>query len=184
MRNPKKRIIYSNYNLDELFDDARQEVIDRGEEPTETAIWNEIYEMDNLNWEEEKERLTDFFEGGKWIAMGTCGRWNGTFPAGLVFTDFMEFFNKLSRDCDYYEFSDINGHFHVRTSHHDGDYNFEIRKLTPAGIRFLDNWSQSFSDNRPEREIHKRLMEKYSVLPHFVHNVYGCPKTEYETKAA
>lgn len=46
MRNPKKRIIYSNYNLDELFDDARQEVIDRGEEPTETAIWNEIYEMD------------------------------------------------------------------------------------------------------------------------------------------
>lgn len=38
MRNQKKRIIYSNYNLDEMFDDARQEVIDRGEEPTDTAI--------------------------------------------------------------------------------------------------------------------------------------------------
>lgn len=86
MREPKKRIIYSNYDLDEMFDDARQEVIDRGEEPTEAVIWNEIYEMDNLNWEEEKERLTDFFEGGKWIAMGTCGRWNGTFPVGFVFT--------------------------------------------------------------------------------------------------
>ena len=109
MREPKKRIIYSNYDLDEMFDDARQEVIDRGEEPTEAVIWNEIYEMDNLNWEEEKERLTDFFEGGKWIAMGTCGRWNGTFPVGFVFTDFMEFFNKLSRDCDYYEFSDPDG---------------------------------------------------------------------------
>lgn len=38
MRNQKKRIIYSNYNLDEMFDDARQEVIDRGEEPIDTAI--------------------------------------------------------------------------------------------------------------------------------------------------
>lgn len=38
MRNQKKRIIYSNYNLDEMFDDTRQEVIDRGEEPTDTAI--------------------------------------------------------------------------------------------------------------------------------------------------
>ena len=184
MREPKKRNIYSNYDLDEMFDDARQEVIDRGEEPTETAIWDEVYEMDNLNWAKEKEKLIDFFEGGKWIAMSTCGRWNGTFQAGLVFTDFMEFFNKLSRDCDYYKFYDINGHFHVRASHHDGDYIFEIKKLTPAGIRFLDNWSQSFSDNRPEREIHKRLMEKYSILPHFVHSVYGCPKTEYENNIA
>ena len=64
MREPKKRNIYSNYDLDEMFNDARQEVIDRGEEPTETAIWDEVYEMDNLNWAEEKEKLIDFFEGG------------------------------------------------------------------------------------------------------------------------
>jgi len=29
MREPKKRNIYSNYDLDEMFDDVRQKVIDR-----------------------------------------------------------------------------------------------------------------------------------------------------------
>ena len=32
--------------------------------------------------------------------------------------------------------------------------------------------------------VMKRLMEKYSVLPHFAYSVYGCPKTEYVDKVA
>lgn len=38
MREPKKRNKYSNYDLDEMFDDARQEVIDRGEESTDISM--------------------------------------------------------------------------------------------------------------------------------------------------
>ena len=47
-----------------------------------------------MNWQDEEERLIDFFEGSTWILQGYSGRWNGTHRGGYIFTDFMEMFQK------------------------------------------------------------------------------------------
>ena len=37
-----------------------------------------------------------------------------------------------------------------------------------------------FFDKRTEEYVHDKVMERYSILPHFAHTVYGCPKVEYK----
>ena len=182
MRKPQRRTIYNNYNLWEDYEeDAREMLEERGNSNlSENDIWDEINFIDEVNWENEKENLEDFFSEGTWILRGCVGRWDGNYQAGTIFTDFMEMFYKATRDCDYVHIYDENGHLYLRCSHHDGTNLYEIKKLTDKGIEYLENWEYNWDDKRNERYVHDQIMKRYSVLPQFMHKVYGCPKVEYE----
>ena len=181
-KEPVRRIIYSNYDLWEKYEEfAREELAESGNKnPSNSEIWDIISEQDAIAWQDEKERLIDFFSGEKWILRGTVGRWNGSFEAGTVFDDFVEMFYKITRSCDYFSLYDENGHMYLECSHHDGTNKYEIKKITDRGIDYLGNWEEKWNDKRTERQVHDTIMKRYSVLPHYAHTMYESPKTEWK----
>lgn len=185
MKEAQRRTIYNNYNLwDDYEEFARENLADNGNEnPSNDEIWEEIYLQDSFNWDDEKERLENFFAEGTWILRGINEFWYGRKEAGIIFTDFMDMFNKATTDCDYVHIYDENGHLFLKCSHHDGTNFYEIKKVTDKGIDYIDRWKDNWNDKRTEEYIHDRVMEKYSTLPHFAHTVYGCLKVEYKKVA-
>lgn len=188
MRKPEKRTIYSNYDLWGDYEEDAREYFEYtygdDKEPTQEELWDIIHSLDEDAWEIEKENLEKFFSEGTWILRGTVSRWDGTYPAGTIFTDFMDMFSKATEDCDYIHIYDENGHLYLKCSHHDGTNLYEIKKLTEKGEVYLENWENSgWDDKRSERYVHDQIMKRYSVLPHFAHKVYGCSKVAYETVA-
>ena len=183
----KERIIYNNYDLwEDYADDARAFLAEEypEEEITDNSIWDEIYFQDNINWEDEHERLKDFFTGnGYFMIRGYVGRWDGRHAAGYVFDDFDDMFYKAVKDCDYIKIWDENGHFYLKCSHHDGTNFFEIKRISSKGYDFIDNWNYNYEDTRTEEKIHTIVWNSnfLSSLPHFAHTVYGCKKREGKT---
>lgn len=181
-REPIIRTIYNNYDLWSNYNEAAKEICIENNilNPTDDDIWEEIYFQDNINWDGEKERLIDFFDGSTWILQGYSGRWDGVHRGGYIFTDFMEMFEKATKDCEYIHIYDENGLMYLKCSHHDGTNLYMIKKITDKGIDYLERWEENWGDKRTEEYIHDQIMKHYSVLPHFAHQIYGCPKTEYE----
>ena len=192
MREPKKRIIYGNYDLWDVYADDVSEYlleINPEKEPTENAIWEEIYICDETEWSERKADLREFFDDGStWLLIGSVGLWSGTYAGGFTFKTFDEMFDKVSKDCDYWSFWDENGHFYGQCSHHDGTNYFEIKKMSEQGVNLLDDWEYAESDSElylySERQIHEKIWEEYASLPEFVHRVFGCAQIEYEDETA
>lgn len=188
MRTAKERIIYSDYDLWDDYEITARESIRENEgkdTPTDNEIWDEIYFLDSINWNDTKSELKKFFDDGStWILQGTTGRWDGAHKGGYIFTDFSDMFNKAMKDCDYVKFSDKNGHFYLECSHHDGTNHYEIKRMTDAGVEYYERWNESWSDQRSEEHVHDMIMKRYSTLPHYVHRVYGAKKIEYEVNAA
>lgn len=183
-RRIKERKIYDNYSLWEAFEnEARKTLIESGNtNPSEDTIWKEIYAMDEIVWEDVKEDFQMFFDDNStWILTGTVELWHGTYECGLLFHTFDEMIRKVGKDCDYFRFLDSNGHFFLQCSHPDGVNRYEIRKVTKTGEEYYENWEYGSKqhDHRSEQTIYDQIMKRYSVLPHFVHQVYGLPKTEY-----
>lgn len=183
----KQRIIYDNYNLDEMYDDCRSFLLEEYEpdEITEEEIWNLIFHENDLHWQDEHERLKEFFDGnGPWPRSSHVGRWNGRHAAGHVFTDFDEMFYKAAQDCDFCKIWDENGHFYIQCSHHDGTNTFEIKRITEKAAEMLDLWKYDYNDTRTERELYDIVWNcnLFSGLPHFAHTVYGCRKRENKCK--
>lgn len=181
----KIRTIYNNYDLWEDYEkDVREILSENGNfKPSDKEIWEEIYFQDEINWEYEKENLDDFFKDKTWIIFGTVQRWNGMYPGGIIFTDFWKAWDKATVDCEYFHLYDVNGHFYIKCSHHDGTNLFEIKQLTEKGERYYENWEYKWNDSRSEKYVHKQIIEKYSTLPYYAHKVFGVPKKEYEKKA-
>lgn len=191
-RIPKKRTIYSNYDLwenypDDYIKDCLKENGYEEDDITEEAMNRERYFYDEMDWQDAKCSLEEFFSknGDSWIAVGKVGLWHGVYPAGTVFEEFDKFFYEAVKDCDYWHLYDENGHLYLRCSHHDGTNLFEIRRITDQGIKFLERWEDNWDDKRSEQYIHTQIMKRYSRLPQFAKKVYGCKRFEYEpiTKA-
>lgn len=179
-KQPAERVIYSNYDLDEMYDDARAFLEETAEEePTEAEIWNEIYFLSASYWDDEHEQLKKHLTGPL-LLMGSVGLWTGKHAAGDVFNDFDEAFSAATQECDYWKLWDENGHLYLKCSHHDGTNLFEIKRLTSRGSALLDNWNYNYDDPRPEETIHSIIFSSnlFSALPHFAHIVYGCKKRE------
>ena len=113
------------------------------------------------------------------------GRWDGCYAAGTVFegSNVLSVFCKSLTDCDYWKIYDINGHFYFKGSHHDGDVNYEIKRLTEKGEIYFELWENGF-DQRNEKYVHEQIEKYYSRLPHFAHKMYGVPKMEFLKKSA
>jgi len=177
----KVRTIYDSYNLYETYgEDAKETLKIQGmPNPDEDAIWSEIAEIDAKCWENVKHELERFFnDGSTWIIFGMTERWNGKFQSGHIFKDFMDTYLTATKSCDYSHIYDENGHLYLKCSHHDGTNCYEIKKLIDKGVDYLQRWEDNYDDTRNERYVHDRLVQVYSVLPNFVHNVYGLPKVE------
>ena len=192
-RIPKARTIYNNYDLRETYPDEeiKEQLIENGiaeEDITLDMLWQERYILDSFAWVDERERLEDFFlnKGNKWMLFGEVGRWNGVYKAGTLFETFDDFFSDATKDCDYINFYDENGHLYLNCIHHDGTCHYEIKEVTDKGIQYLENWEDNWNDKRTEEYVHTQIFNKYSKLPRFAERIYGCKRFEYEpiTKGA
>lgn len=175
----KKCVIYDNYCLYDMFDDCKDFLKEAYEESeiTDNMVWDEIYFCDKTNWEDEHERLKDFFTGhGYFMIRGYVGRWDGRHAAGYVFNDFDDAFYKAVKDCDYVKLWDENGRFYLKCSHHDGTNLFEIKRINYKAYEFIDNWAHSWGDPRSEEEVHNVVWNSnfLSGLPHYARFTYGC----------
>lgn len=182
MRKPKERIIYDNYDLSSMYDDAKNFLLEEHdeEEITDSMIQNEIEFQSYSYWLDEHDRLKDFFTNhGYFLLMGTVGRWNGRHQAGYVFDAWDDMFYKAIRDCDYFKIWDENGHFYLKCSHHDGTNCFEIKRITYKAIDFLENWE----NDKTDAEKHNIIWNSnfLSSLPHFAAEIYGAKKKEWES---
>ena len=182
MRKPAERVIYNNYSLEEMWDDCRSFLIENGNEnPSDDEVWEEINFSDACNWEEEKERLEAFFDGD-YIAVGTCGRWDGNHAGGFLFNTLSELLERFS-DCDYIKMWDENGHFFMTGTHHDGTHFVEIKKVTERGKSYYENWNWSgYEDKRTEKDVHAKMFSDshYTNLMNYMHKCYDCPKIQYK----
>ena len=182
-RVPVTRTIYNNYDLSDMWDYAKENLEENGiEEPTDNQIWEEIYELDSLNWEDEEERLKECFDnsGKHFILVGSVGRWNGVYTGGFLFRTLQEMLSKATEDCDYIHFYDENGHLFLHCSHHDGSCQYEIKEVTDEGYEYLERWEEDWNDKRTEQYVHTQIMKRYSRLPNFAHRFYGCKLRDYE----
>ena len=149
-------VFYDNYNLEELEEEARENLAEMKEndDPSESEIWDEIYILDDFNREDAWAELDDIFNGN-YLAIGTCGRWDGTYDGGFVFKTFKELMSRFE-DCVYFKIWIENNHFYVKGSHHDGTDMVEVKEITERGFQYYENWNYG-SDDRTEREVHRKM---------------------------
>lgn len=155
----KERVVYDNYNPWETYpDDTLREMalecgwVDSKDEITDEDLWRWRDEEMELDWENEKEMLTGYFDDKEVVFIGAVGLWHGTYEAKEK-GDFWQLFDKAMKDCDYFRIYDTNGHLYLTCSHHDGTNHFEIKVVTNKG---------------------------YTVLPRYAQKVFGCKAREYE----
>lgn len=183
---PRQRIIYDNYDLsekysDEDIDEEARECgwIDEDEEITDTDRYKWRNWLDEVDWENAKAELTDFFKSKTVGFFGEVGLWHGVYKAGQI-GEFWKLFNDAIEDCWYWKFYDENGHLYLTCSHHDGTNHFEIKEITDEGYDYLERWEYSWGDKRSAQAVYGQIYKRYSKLPHFAHKVYGCKVREYE----
>ena len=161
-REALKRMIFSNYDIDSYYEDAKQSLIDNGlENPSDSQINDEVFELMSINFDEEFNSLKHFFGDIPVLTEGCLQRWNGTHSGFSVFNNFLQMWHSMTKDCDYFEIYDCNGHLFIRCSHHDGTSLFEVKKVTKP-------------DANP-----KSIKKYYTRLPNYVHLEFGCPKIQY-----
>ena len=144
MKTPKKRILYSNYDLTEYESDAREWLIqmhledypnEKDWEPSTDELWDEINFMASSNWEVFESEIENFLDGNTFILQGTIGTWHGQCRGGFIFDSFRNM-SQAWDGCDYFEIYDENGHLYIRCSHHDGSNYYEIRMLNEKGYEY------------------------------------------------
>lgn len=168
--------IFDNWG-NNRYELARENLIENGNTaPTEDEIWEEADWMEQIDWGDAKQELDSFFDGETVIARGRIGRWNGTFD-GWNYGDFNEVRCDLLKYCDYMTLDDSRGHFGITGIHHDGRNYCEVRILTQAGIRAIEDWEygERFKDMSDSEFIDKIWNSRhYCTIPHFAKKMYGC----------
>ena len=182
---PKARTIYDNYNLWKKYPDEELkeiaiefEWVTEEDEITDEMLNDWRYQEDEVDWENEKENLTELFKGKTVGFFGDVGRWDGVYKAGKI-GEFWDLFYKAIEDCAYIRIYDENGHMYLTCSHHDGTCHFEIKEITDKGTEYLDRWEYG-TDNRTEQYVHNQIFKRYSQVPRMSQKVYGCHAREYE----
>lgn len=171
-------IVYFN-NYDGFEDEAIEWLRENGNDD-EVLSQDDVYRAESIieedYWDECNTMMNKFIESGKsFIAVGTCGLWDGNYDGGLIFGHWDDFKRRVFKDCGYFKIWEERGHLYVRCSHHDGTHSLEIKELTDKGFEYYSNWQYSpLSDPRTERDVHKTLFtdSHYSHLPRVFEKVY------------
>jgi hypothetical protein len=173
-REEKKYHIYDSYLFSIDEDEAREWLIECGDEdPSQQDVWVYMRDCLDLEWADEVEpHLKDCFATGKFLLVGSAGRWNGTFAGGKV----LDGFDEVEQAWAHRDYMDIEmydlckgGHyeFHVLGKHHDGTDHWTIKELTDKGIQYYENWNYNYGDKRTEEQVHQILWNN----SHYSHNV-------------
>ena len=172
-----KHTLYSNYYGWISEDEIRQylwdcEYIDHLDEATDEMIYNEMYELERMYWDDISYELKHFFDkGNAWLLTGSIGRWDGNYRGGYIFNTFEEFC-ECFEDCAYIEIVDNKGHLEIKCSHHDGTNFYEVKRISDFGCEWYNNHSWDMY----EEELHAKMWNNnfMTSLPHFARDVYGC----------
>ena len=172
-----KYLLYSNYCGWISEDEVRRylwdcEYIDHLDEATDDMIYDAMYELERMYWDDISYELKHFFdEGNAWLLTGSIGKWDGKYRGGYIFNTFEEFC-KCLEDCDYVEITDNKGHLEIKCSHHDGTNFYEVKRVSDFGCEWYDNHSWYMY----EEELHTKMWNNnfMTSLPHFARDVYGC----------
>lgn len=173
-----KHVLYSNYYGWISEDEIKQylwdcEYIDHLDEATDDMIYNEMYELERMYWDDISYELKHFFDkGDAWLLTGSIGRWDGNYRGGYIFNTFEEFC-KCLKDCDYVEITDNKGHLEIKCSHHDGTNFYEVKRVSDFGCEWYNNHGCYIYD---EEKVHTKMWNNnfMTSLPHFARDVYGC----------
>ena len=174
-----ERVLFDNYDFEAYDNEAREQLADMDyEDPTQEQVYEMTSELEQNDWDDADYEMRNFIEKGKsFIAIGTCGRWDGTYEGGLIFGHWDDFKRRVFADCEYFKIWDEKGHLYVKCSHHDGTNFLEIKELTDRGFQRYENWQYDYSvrNDISERELHKRIFKDshYAKLPHFADKVWG-----------
>lgn len=183
-RKAAEREIFNSYYSLEAFEDARDFLFEEYRKPEwktkedvpDDEVFIQLGVDIDISWNNEKERLDDFFSCKTFVAVGLVSHWDGTCEEGKLIHSVDDLTDMFS-DCESIRLYDVNGHFMVHGSHCDGTMDAELKELTEEGRGYAFNY-RCLDD----RLLHKRLFNssRYSRLPHYAHLVYGRPKVQYE----
>ena len=171
-----KHTLYSNYYGWISEDEIKQylwdcEYIDHLDEATNDMIYDAMYELERMYWDDISYELKRFFDkGDAWLLVGTLGLWNGKCKGGYIFNTYDEFLDCL-KDCECWEVVDDKGHLYVKGSHHDGTNFYEVKRVSDFGYEWYSNhvWYMH------EEELHTKMWSNnfMTSLPHFARDIYG-----------
>ena len=172
-----KHTLYSNYYGWISEDEIKRylwdcEYIDHLDEATHDMIYDAMYELERMYWNDISYELKRFFDkGDAWLLVGTLGLWDGKCKGGYIFNTYDEFLDCL-KDCECWEIVDDKGHLYVKGSHHDGTNFYEVKRVSDFGYEWYSNhvWYMH------EEELHTKMWNNnfMTSLPHFAKDVYGC----------
>ena len=172
-----KHTLYSNYYGWISEDEIRQylwdcEYIDHLDEATDDMVYDTMYELERMYWDDISYELKHFFDkGDAWLLTGSIGRWDGNYRCGYIFNTFEEFC-KCFEDCAYIEIVDNKGHLEIKCSHHDGTNFYEVKRVSDFGCEYFGTHSWELS----LEEVFTKMWNNnfMTSLPHFARDVYGC----------
>lgn len=153
-----------------LFDDfAEEHGWNSPDDIPDKQVWNEIDAQDRIQWDDVRNELDAMFEKNVYLLTGTCGRWNGPVQGGKFIRSVGDLLSCMDH-LDYIRIYDKNGHLYIHGSHHDGDDDYELKRLTHKGYELADlNYFAC------DRQLHTAIMNCnfYSALPRYAQKVYG-----------
>lgn len=173
--------IFDNYDVNAYYSLAEEYLLEQMEDttepPTESAIWEEANFLADEDWREAEHELKKFFGNTPVLVTGRVGLWHGDYAGGFIAPSFMTAFNRVMKDCEYWSFTDENGHLVLRCSHHDGTNVVEFLLLPEDVYDHYQEWE--YSSYAPwerfnERELHAMLIRnRKAKLPHFAKRMWG-----------
>ena len=114
MKKNKKVTLYSNEFDSERYEEARQFLLEeRGEEPTDSEIFEELCVEDDINWDVFEREYKEYFNTNYFVVRANLGRWCGRFESGKIMTSGWKDFIRVIQNYDYLEIVDNNGHLEI-----------------------------------------------------------------------
>lgn len=154
---------YGEYNDWETPDDISDE-----------EVYEEMHFNDEISWNDFKTEAENFFDD-YFLITGSVGRWNGRFRGGKVISSLDELINCFC-ECDYITITDENGHFYIEASHHDGTNYYEVKRITEAGLEYMQRYEDRCNWGEYDEEfLHDKLFNNshYTHLPRYAKTVYN-----------
>ena len=158
----KEIVLYTNDDSDTAFELTKEYLFENYSDkygwgtPNDvphSLIYDEIAEQNSIDWYDFTHELKKIINNGYYLMTGKVGRWNGTFDGGKFITNLNELLSSIEY-LDVVTFTDENGHFKIKGSHHDGSDYFELKQLTKKGIELAEKYGFA-----RDRQLHKTIME-------------------------
>ena len=155
---------YSESNM-QAIKECLQESFDT---VTEDMIHDACNTQLNSDWTNIQDKLLDFFDDQVILVTATIGRWNGI-CTGREIGIFENLITDILDKQDDFKIESNDGEFLIKTYHHDGQNNFEIKILTFEAEDMLDKFDNNELDYS-EKELCKMFYEDntLTVLPNYV----------------